>query len=99
VAGRPSHANVRVRFGPLRWVVGGPEFHHWHHAAQPSAYNRNFAAQVPLIDLVFGTLYMPKGQTPDRYGVDEQVPGSYLGQLLYPLRRRPATSSQPIAES
>jgi sterol desaturase/sphingolipid hydroxylase (fatty acid hydroxylase superfamily) len=94
-----SHANLRLRFGPLRWIVGGPEFHHWHHAAEASAYNRNFAAQVPLIDLLFGTLYMPKGKAPDRYGVDEAVPGTYLGQLLYPLRRRTAPSTRQIAET
>lgn len=29
------HANVRVTFGPLRWVIATPEFHHWHHARSP----------------------------------------------------------------
>jgi sterol desaturase/sphingolipid hydroxylase (fatty acid hydroxylase superfamily) len=94
-----SHANVRIRFGPLRWLVGGPEFHHWHHASEASAYNRNFAAQVPLIDLIFGTLYFPDGRRPEKYGVDEPVPGSYLGQLLYPVRPRPARTAQSIAET
>ncbi len=29
------HANVRFTFGPLRYVVATPEFHHWHHADDP----------------------------------------------------------------
>jgi sterol desaturase/sphingolipid hydroxylase (fatty acid hydroxylase superfamily) len=33
------HANVRLTFGPLRWVIATPQFHHWHHAPtrQPMA--------------------------------------------------------------
>src|ERR1700686_979700 len=27
-----SHSNVRINFGPLRWVLASPEFHHWHHS-------------------------------------------------------------------
>jgi len=55
------HANVRVRFGPLRWVLASPEFHHWHHSNDHAARDRNFAGQLPLLDVLFGTLYMPRG--------------------------------------
>ena len=24
------HSNANVKFGPLRWVLASPEFHHWH---------------------------------------------------------------------
>ena len=44
------HSNVRFTFGPLRWVVGTPEFHHWHHANTREAYNSNYAALLPVID-------------------------------------------------
>ena len=27
-----QHANVRLRFPGLRWIVNTPEWHHWHHA-------------------------------------------------------------------
>lgn len=37
------HANVRMNYGPLRWVLVSPDFHHWHHAEQREAYDRNFA--------------------------------------------------------
>jgi sterol desaturase/sphingolipid hydroxylase (fatty acid hydroxylase superfamily) len=80
------HANVRLTFGPLRWVIATPEFHHWHHANAPAAYNTNFAGEFPWIDALFGTLYLPKGQVPDRYGIDDQQPAGYLRQLAWPLR-------------
>ena len=81
------HANVRVRFGPLRWLVATPEFHHWHHASDPLAYNSNFAGEFPWIDLAFGTLHLPVGRMPTAYGADEQAPERYFAQLAWPLRR------------
>src|SRR5262249_16264447 len=32
-----QHANVRVRFPVLRWIVNTPEWHHWHHATDEAA--------------------------------------------------------------
>ena len=81
------HANVRIKFGPLRWLIGSPEFHHWHHSNDPEAHNKNFAGELPLLDLLFGTFYLPKGRMPARYGVSEPVPTGYIGQMLYPFRR------------
>jgi sterol desaturase/sphingolipid hydroxylase (fatty acid hydroxylase superfamily) len=80
------HANVRLTFGPLRWVVATPEFHHWHHANEPAAYNSNFAGEFPWIDWVFGTLHLPTGERPARYGIDDAVPDGYLRQLAWPFR-------------
>jgi len=80
------HANVRVTFGPLRWLVATPEFHHWHHAADGAAHNKNYAGEFPWIDAVFGTLYLPRGQRPEAYGIDEVQPDGYLRQLAWPFR-------------
>jgi sterol desaturase/sphingolipid hydroxylase (fatty acid hydroxylase superfamily) len=79
------HANVRARLGPLRWVIAGPEFHHWHHANQPEAVNTNFAGNLPLLDVLFGTAHQPKGRMPASYGIDDRVPQGYLAQLAWPF--------------
>ncbi len=79
------HANVRFRFGPLAWIVGTPQFHHWHHAVHP--VDKNFAIHLPVIDRIFGTHYLPAGRWPDDYGLEGQpVPPRYPGQVLYPFR-------------
>lgn len=84
------HANVKVKFGPLRWLIASPEFHHWHHANQREAYDKNFAGQLSILDVVFRTAYMPRGQMPSKYGTNDPVPSTYLSQLAYPfLRRKP----------
>jgi sterol desaturase/sphingolipid hydroxylase (fatty acid hydroxylase superfamily) len=89
------HANLRVNFGPLKWLLATPEFHHWHHANQREAWDKNFAGQLPFLDALFGTMYMPQGRMPERYGVDDPVPETYVEQLFYPFRRR--RKAAPIA--
>jgi sterol desaturase/sphingolipid hydroxylase (fatty acid hydroxylase superfamily) len=81
------HANVRLRLGPLSRLYAGPEFHRWHHSDAPEARDRNFVTHFPWLDLLFGTLYLPTGRRPDRYGVDDAIPAAYLGQLVHPFRR------------
>lgn len=80
------HSNTRIRFGPLKWVLASPQFHHWHHANERQAYDKNFAGQLPFIDALAGTLYMPE-RMPRVYGTDEPVPPLYHQQLAYPLKQ------------
>src|ERR1700722_19455570 len=87
------HANVRIRLGPLRWVIATPQFHHWHHAREPEAYNTNYAGEFPILDALFGTLYLPADRWPAQYGIDESEPAGYLRQLAWPLRTRCAADS------
>ena len=83
------HANVRFAFGPLRWLVATPQFHHWHHASDAEAVDKNFAVHLPVLDLVFGTAHLPD-RWPSGYGISGGAtpPDGYLKQLLWPFRRR-----------
>ncbi len=83
------HANVKWRFGPLEWLIATPGFHHWHHAMEPA--NRNYASMLPVLDRIFGTMHLPKGQWPPRYGIQGVVPASLVDQLV-----RPLTGSFPL---
>jgi sterol desaturase/sphingolipid hydroxylase (fatty acid hydroxylase superfamily) len=80
------HANVRLAYGPLRLLVVSPEFHHWHHSAEREAYDRNFASLVALWDVLFGTVFLPRGRRPERYGIEEPIPSGWIGRLIYPFR-------------
>ena len=81
------HGNLRGDFDRLgRWIVV-PRFHHWHHAIEPEAVDKNFAIHFPIIDRIFGTLYWPDRRWPQGYGVPERVPSGYLAQLRYPFDR------------
>jgi sterol desaturase/sphingolipid hydroxylase (fatty acid hydroxylase superfamily) len=80
------HSNTRIKFGPLRWLVASPEFHHWHHGNHEEAVNKNFAGQLPFWDVLFGTLYMPKDRRPEQYGVNEHVPDGFVSQIMHPFK-------------
>lgn len=80
-----KHSNVNVGWGPLRWLYLTPTFHHWHHANVKEAYDKNFAGQLPLWDILFGTAIMKENEKPEKYGVDDPVPMTFLGSLFYPF--------------
>jgi sterol desaturase/sphingolipid hydroxylase (fatty acid hydroxylase superfamily) len=88
------HANIRVRLGPLEWLVATPGFHHWHHT-RSELRDHNYASMLPWIDRIFGTHHLPRKQWPSAYGVEAKLPGSVAGQLLYPLEPRPQQVSAP----
>lgn len=84
------HANVRLRFGGLERLVVTPHFHHWHHAEERAAVDRNFAVHFPWIDRLFGTFHAPRERWPERYGVaPDRVPDGYLAQLVFPFAPTP----------
>ncbi len=83
------HANLNWTFGPLRYVIASPVFHRWHHTAQAEGLDKNFAPTFPVLDIIFGTFYMPKGRRPEIYGVTgKPVPQSFVAQMLWPFRRQ-----------
>jgi sterol desaturase/sphingolipid hydroxylase (fatty acid hydroxylase superfamily) len=81
------HADVDWDLGPFRMVIASPVFHRWHHTDVARGGEKNFAPTFPIIDVVFGTYYMPKGVIPDHFGVDDpNFPASLEGQMLYPFK-------------
>ena len=80
------HANFAPRSAWLERWVAMPRFHHWHHAIEDEARDRNFAVHLPMIDRWFGTHHLPQGQWPQGYGVaGVSAPEGYLRQLAWPL--------------
>lgn len=103
------HANVRVRWRLLDRIAANPEFHHWHHSSESDAVGHNYAAALPVWDLMFGTFFMPKHASrrrPARYGVSDPMPADLIGQLAHPCRgarshlwlwRRPILAIKSVA--
>jgi sterol desaturase/sphingolipid hydroxylase (fatty acid hydroxylase superfamily) len=93
------HANLRWRFGWLEQLIAMPRFHHWHHTNDENR-DRNFAALLPFVDRLFGTLHLPAREWPPVYGVDRPVTGSMLDELAYPFAPNvESTASQPSTRS
>ena len=82
------HANLNWTFGPFRYLFSSPVFHRWHHTSQEAGMDKNFAPTFPLLDIMFGTFYMPDGELPHSYGIPgSTIPESFLGQMLWPFRK------------
>ncbi len=90
------HANLNWTLGPLKYVVATPVFHRWHHTPLDQGGNTNFGSTLAVWDVLFGTHYMPEGELPARYGIDDPAfPQSFFGQLVYPFRDMIERSRQP----
>lgn len=87
------HANVRWRFGPLEQIVATPAFHHWHHTNDEHR-DHNFAATMPFIDRLFGTLHLPD-HFPIVYGVDHPVRPAFYDEVIAPFTGVERAASVP----
>ena len=76
---------MRFHFGPLRWLMATPQFHHWHHGAEREAVDKNFAVHLPVLDRLFGTCYLPGDRWPASYGLADGATGP--ARIRAPVRR------------
>lgn len=84
-----NHANVHIPWGPLKYLIVTPDFHHWHHSSEQVAIDKNYAAHFAFIDYLFGTAVKTDRQFPATYGVvGSKIPEGYLSQQAYPFRKR-----------
>ncbi|HTJ84748.1 MAG TPA: sterol desaturase family protein [Polyangiaceae bacterium] len=86
------HSNVALDVGPLRWILGAPELHHWHHAKVRST-EHNFANLAPWLDRLFGTYHRPTGRETWALGIDESHPRDWARLLVWPLLPKPRDAS------
>jgi sterol desaturase/sphingolipid hydroxylase (fatty acid hydroxylase superfamily) len=82
-----NHANVHLSWGPLKYLLVTPDFHHWHHASDEEAIDRNYAAHYAFLDYLFGTAVTSKNKFPEKYGVvGDYMPDGFVRQQLFPFR-------------
>ena len=86
VNGFYQHSNVDVRYGPLNYLVSGPELHRWHHSKQIDESNRNYGNNLIVWDLVFGTWFLPRDARVGDLGLlNRDYPPDFVGQMTAPL--------------
>lgn len=87
--GHLNHANVRIDWGPLRYVINSPRFHVWHHDRElHGPHGQNFAIVLSAWDFLFGTAYLPRDEEqPEALGFDgdDAFPCSTVARLLHPV--------------
>lgn len=82
------HCNLKLHWGPLKYLMVTPQYHHWHHSAEAPAIDTNYAAHTPLFDRLFGTYHMPVEHWPAIYGTTKRLPRTFVTQFIYPFVAR-----------
>jgi sterol desaturase/sphingolipid hydroxylase (fatty acid hydroxylase superfamily) len=90
-----SHCNIKINFGFLNYIFITPQTHYWHHARNiPKRFGVNYASSLVIWDLMFGFFYNPRDKKPILGIPDNDVPDSFLGQMIYPFKSM-RVKSQP----
>lgn len=77
------HANVRLGFGRLWWMLISPDYHRIHHSIENRHHDKNFANWFPVWDILFGTLYHPEKNERPETGVENvEVNGLWAAYVL-----------------
>lgn len=102
--GHLNHANIRLTYGPLKYIFNNPVLHLWHHVYNlPSGrkYGLNYAISLSLWDYLFGTAEIPDDQDGEiKLGFPgvEEFPESFGGQLVYGFKKPHEKAEQVTAK-
>lgn len=91
--GHLNHANLKLDYGPLRYVFNNPVMHLYHHAykmPKQHRYGVNFGISLSIWDYIFGSAYVPErsGMIKLGYTGDEGMPSQFLKQLAHGFGRQ-----------
>lgn len=89
--GHLNHANIKLTYGPLKYLLNNPVMHLYHHAytLPKGSKGVNFGISLSIWDYIFKTSYIPEesGTIELGYDGDQQMPSSFFGQLFYGFRK------------
>lgn len=91
------HANIKVNFGRLSWLLNCPAYHRRHHSKLPQDYDSNFAALFPIWDVIFGSYRRPDGWPPTGLA---KMPARVTDLVIWPfLNHEPVPAKAQAAEN
>ncbi|MGM0945427.1 MAG: sterol desaturase family protein [Bacteroidota bacterium] len=93
--GHLNHANLKITYGPLKYILNNPIMHTWHHVKNLPSDKRhgvNYGITLSLWDYLFGTAYIPHDGENEPLGFDkvEEFPQTFWSQITYPWLKKKA---------
>nr|WP_286174912.1 sterol desaturase family protein [Cytophaga sp. FL35] len=90
--GHLNHSNIKITWGPLKYILNNSVMHLYHHAytlPENHRYGVNFGISLSLWDYIFKTNYIPEesGKVALGFQGDDEIPQSFWGQLFYGFKR------------
>jgi sterol desaturase/sphingolipid hydroxylase (fatty acid hydroxylase superfamily) len=89
--GHLNHANLKITYGPLKYILNNPVMHLWHHARNipEGKHGVNYGLSLSIWDYIFKTAYIPNDNASEPLGFDgvEDFPKTFIHQELYPFKK------------
>ena len=89
--GHINHANIKVTWGPLKYIFNNPVMHLYHHAYHlpEGKFGGNFGISLSLWDYIFKTDYIPEDSGTIELGFpgDDKFPTDFVGQNTYGFKK------------
>lgn len=85
--GHLNHSNIKITWGPLKYILNNPVMHLYHHAYElpKDSYGVNFGISLSLWDYIFRTNHIPEESGNVRLGYpgDDELPTNFFGQIIH----------------
>ena len=90
--GHFNHSNIKITWGPLKYIFNNPVMHLYHHAYSlpKGTFGVNFGISLSLWDYIFKTNYIPEesGQIEIGFKGDTTFPKDFISQNVYGFRSK-----------
>ncbi|MDT0538984.1 sterol desaturase family protein [Croceitalea sp. P059] len=90
--GHLNHANIKLTYGPLKYIFNNPVMHLYHHSflLPKGKFGVNFGISLSVWDYIFKTNHIPEdsGKIILGYHGDENMPQGFWGQLLHGFTKK-----------
>jgi len=89
--GHLNHANIKITWGPLKYIFNNPVMHLYHHAyvLPKGRLGMNYGISLSIWDYIFKTNYIPEesGTVEIGFEGDDEFPTGFIGQNTYGFKR------------
>ncbi|MBB3123961.1 sterol desaturase/sphingolipid hydroxylase (fatty acid hydroxylase superfamily) [Mesoflavibacter sabulilitoris] len=89
--GHLNHSNIKLTYGPLKYIFNNPVMHLYHHAytIPEGRHGINYGISLSLWDYIFKTNYVPEDSGTIEIGFegDDQFPKDFIGQNTYGFKK------------
>ncbi len=89
IIGHLNHSNVKLTYGPLKYILNNPVMHIWHHAKNIPAGLKgvNYGITLSIWDYLLKTNYIPSDGKDIELGFNsvELYPPNFIQQTVFPF--------------
>jgi len=89
--GHLNHANIKLTWGSLKYMINNPVMHLYHHAYDlpKDRFGVNFGISLSVWDYIFGHNYVPEESGTIELGFpeEEEFPKDFIGQTTYGFKK------------